>query len=335
MSLLRVENLDVRYPARHGEPSVKAVSDVSFSLEKGEVLGIVGESGCGKSTLARAILRLIPVHSGSIVFSGDEITYAARGKLKDVRRDMQVVFQDPFGALNPMHSVGRIIDEPLKVHDIGGSRPRSIRVKELLAQVGLPDSAMHRKPHEFSGGQRQRIAIARAIALHPKLLIADEAVSALDVSIQSQILNLLSELRKQLDLAMIFISHDLSVVRHISDRIAVMYLGHVVESGNTQTVLAHPQHPYTKALISAVPGWGRENSQRLELCSEIPDPGSPPGGCVFHPRCPFANLQCKTDKPDLQQRLIARDANEKTEKPLALSSFNACHLNMQYGSPVE
>lgn len=322
MTLLSVDKLCTRYPGKQGEPAVQAVTDVSLSLERGEVLGIVGESGCGKSTLARTILRLCDVHSGTIRFNNTDITAMNRRKLKLVRRDIQVIFQDPFGSLNPRHCVDTIISEPLRVHGVGSLAEQKARVRELLSMVGLPDSASRRMPHEFSGGQRQRIAIARALALQPKLLIADESVSALDVSIQSQIINLLGDLQKELGLALLFISHDVSVVRHLSDRIAVMYLGHIVETGDTKTVIGNPQHPYTQALMSAVPGWGAKNTKRIVLQGELPDPSNPPTGCVFNTRCSESMSRCREHRPTLQWRL-SRDGLRATQSP---KSCNACFL---------
>lgn len=304
MSLLALNSVHAQYPGRRGGPAVKAVSDVSFALEKGEVLGIVGESGCGKSTLARTILRLHDSSAGKITFDQKDITALTRRAMSTIRRDMQVVFQDPYGALNPRHTVGTIVGEPLLVHRIGTARERRDQVKELLSTVGLTASAYDQLPHEFSGGQRQRIAIARALALKPKLLIADEAVSALDVSIQSQILNLISDLREQLDLAILFISHDLSVIRHVSDRVAVMYLGRIVEIGSTSTVLDKPSHPYTQALVSAVPGWSNARSERIVLQGELPDPANPPIGCAFNTRCAHVTPRCQTERPALVSRQV-------------------------------
>lgn len=321
MSLLRVENLYTRYPGRPGEPPVQAVTDVSLAIAPGEVLGIVGESGCGKSTLARTLLRLCEVHSGTIHFDDKDITTMSRRELKTIRRDMQVVFQDPYGSLNPRHTVYSIISEPLRVHGVGTVTEQKARVSKLLDLVGLPESAAVRMPHEFSGGQRQRIAIARALALQPKLLIADESVSALDVSIQSQIINLLGDLQKELDLALLFISHDVSVVRHLSNRIAVMYLGHIVETGDTESVMNDPRHPYTQALMSAVPGWGDNAIKRIVLHGELPDPSNPPAGCVFNTRCSFVMPQCLEHRPALQWR-IPQNADKLTEASI---SCNACY----------
>ena len=294
MSLLELDNLSKTYPG-----GVRAVSEVSLTIEAGEVLGVVGESGCGKSTLGRTLLRLIEPSGGSIHFAGRDLTKLSRHDMKAVRRDLQVIFQDPFGSLNPRHTVGYIIAEPLVVHHVGDRQARARRVAELLNIVGLPEDAAGRYPHEFSGGQRQRIAIARALALEPKLLVADEAVSALDVSIQSQIINLIAELRQKMNLAILFISHDLSVIRHVSDRIAVMYLGRIVEIGPTEAIMTAPKHPYTQALLSAVPRPGVTRADRVILKGELPDPANPPTGCAFHTRCPKVMDICHTKRPVL------------------------------------
>ncbi|HEX2555682.1 MAG TPA: oligopeptide/dipeptide ABC transporter ATP-binding protein [Microvirga sp.] len=301
-ALLEIRDLSKVYPAPGGA-GVRALNRVSLTLHRGEVLGIVGESGCGKSTLGRALLRLIEPTSGQVLFEGEDITALDRAALKRRRRDLQIVFQDPFGSLNPRHRVGAIIREPLDVHRIGSSPERAARVRELLTIVGLPEDAAGRYPHEFSGGQRQRIAIARALALEPKLIVADEPVSALDVSIQSQIINLIADLRRRLGLSILFISHDLSVIRHVSDRIAVMYLGSIVETGPAGTVMETPTHPYTQALLSAIPrpdAAGRR--ERIVLKGELPDPAHPPSGCAFHTRCPFAMPVCTADPPALVPR---------------------------------
>lgn len=297
--ILQVRELTKHYPTKDGV-DVRALNGVSFTLRSGEILGVVGESGCGKSTLGRSLMLLETPTAGKIEFDGRAIQELRGRSLKDVRQDIQMVFQDPFGSLNPRHTVGTIVGEPLVVH----SRPnRRERVAELLDIVGLSPDAARRYAHEFSGGQRQRIAIARALALSPKVIIADEAVSALDVSIQSQIINLLIDLRSRLGLSMIFISHDLSVVRHVSDRIMVMYLGRAVEIARTGDLFERPRHPYTKALISAIPRIpGRDTmtvTSRIKLDGEVPDPRHPPSGCVFHPRCPIAAEPCSTDEPEL------------------------------------
>lgn len=297
MTFLEVKNLSKTYPSQNG-PAVHAVANVSFDIAHGEVLGVVGESGCGKSTLGRALLRLIEPSGGQVNVEGRDITTLKRGELKAMRRDLQIIFQDPFGSLNPRHKVGQVIGEPLVVHGVGTRADRDAKISELLKTVGLPEDAADRYPHEFSGGQRQRIAIARALALDPKLIVADEAVSALDVSIQSQIINLIAKLQKQFGLSIIFISHDLSVIRHVSDRIAVMYLGRIVEIGPTEQIMEHPQHPYTRSLLSAIPRVGEKRSRTI-LAGEVPDPSNPPSGCAFHARCPDAMGQCRRIRPEL------------------------------------
>ncbi len=297
-ALLEVEGLAKHYVDRRGR-RVRALDGVDFSLARGEVLGIVGESGCGKTTLGRTVLRLMAPDAGTIRFEGTDIAKLSGRALKPFRREMQMVFQDPFGSLNPRHKVGTIVGEPLVVHGVDGV---AARVGELLETVGLGAAAAGRFPHEFSGGQRQRIAIARALALGPKLVVADEPVSALDVSIQSQIINLIAGLRARLGLSMLFVSHDLSVVRHVSDRIAVMYLGRIVETGPTASIFARPRHPYTRALISAIPrppGSAAAPSARIVLKGEIPDPADPPPGCRFHRRCTQASERCAREMPEL------------------------------------
>ena len=299
-----------------GGAAIRALDGVSFSLGEGEVLGFVGESGCGKSTLGRTILRLVEPTGGSVRFQGEDITRLDRRAMIRRRRQMQVVFQDPFGSLNPRHRVGEIVVEPLEVHRIGDRRTRAARVAELLALVGLPADAAGRYPQEVSGGQRQRIAIARALVLEPMLLIADEPVSALDVSIQSQIINLLAELRVRLGLAMLFISHDRSVIRHVSDRIAVMYLGRIVEIATTAEIFDNPAHPYTRALLSAVPHTDpARRRERILLPGEMPDPAHPPSGCAFHTRCHHAMPRCSGERPLLAPRRIEGGTRE-----------TACHL---------
>ena len=313
--LLEVEGLATHYAGRGG--TVHAVDGVSFALAAGEVLGIVGESGCGKSTLGRTILRLLTPAAGTIRFMGEDIARLDPRAMARRRRDMQVVFQDPFGALNPRHRVAEIVGEPLVVHRVGDRASRASRVAALLDMVGLPADAGRRYPHEFSGGQRQRIAIARALALEPRLLIADEPVSALDMSIQSQIVNLLAGLRARLGLAMLFISHDLSVIRHVSDRIAVMYLGRIVEIGPAAEIFERPAHPYTQALLSAVPHTDPARRRaRILLAGEMPDPADPPGGCAFHTRCRHAVPGCAAQRPDLTARLVDGTAARAV----------ACHL---------
>jgi len=303
--LLTAENLVKHYRARDGDGLARAVDGVSLMLRKGETLGIVGESGCGKSTLARLVLRLIEPTSGRVLLDGEDILALKPGALRRRRRDMQIVFQDPFASLDPRMSVGRIIAEPLDIHNVGSPQERQRKVEDLLLMVGLDRSALDRYPHEFSGGQRQRIGIARAIALEPKLLVLDEPVSALDVSIQSQILNLLIDLKSRLDLSYIFISHDLSVVEHVSDRVLVMYLGRIVEEGTATQVLRQPRHPYTEALVSAVPG--AKKGPRIVLKGDPPSPEAVPAGCRFHPRCPKVMDICRhTPPPSIAQGGSAR-----------------------------
>ena len=296
--LLEASGVTVRFQTDGG--LLHAVEDVSFTLAPGETLGIVGESGCGKSTLARAILRLVEPTSGSVVFAGEELTRLPERAMRKRRSQLQLIFQDPFASLDPRCTIQATLEEPFIVHKIGSKAERRERIARLLAQVGLEPEAASRYPHEFSGGQRQRIAIARAIALEPKLVIADEPVSALDVSIQSQIINLLMDLRDAMGLAFLFISHDLAVIRLVSQRIGVMYLGRIVELAPTAALFATPQHPYTQALLAAIPEPvpGRKRQRRL-LKGELPSPENPPTGCAFHPRCPRAKERCKTELPAL------------------------------------
>jgi oligopeptide/dipeptide ABC transporter ATP-binding protein len=323
--LLDVRGLTKHFPGAGGR-TLRALEDVSFTLQKGEVLGIVGESGCGKTTLGRAVLRLVEPTAGSVLFEGDDLVALPAGAMKKRRRDLQIVFQDPFGSLNPRHKVRTLIGEPLTVHGEPGVRER---VAEMLALVGLPPDSGDRYPHEFSGGQRQRIAIARALSLSPKLLVADEPVSALDVSIQSQIINLIADLRKRLSLSMLFISHDLSVIRHVSDRIAVMYLGRIVEIGSAADVFERPAHPYTKALLSAVPVRpGEARRERIVLEGDLPDPSAPPPGCAFHGRCRHALPRCAGDRPSLVLRAVERPS----EHGVAHEARDvACHLHATLG----
>jgi oligopeptide/dipeptide ABC transporter ATP-binding protein len=295
--LLQVEGLTRHYPVGRGGV-VRAVEDVSFSLWPGETLGIVGESGCGKSTLARTVLRLLEPTRGRILFDGEDIGTLGTREMRRRRRHMQMVFQDPMASLDPRFTIRRILEEPLVVHGFGDRRARAARVRELLERVGLDASAADRYPHEFSGGQRQRIGIARAIALEPKLVVLDEPVSALDVSVQSQILNLLMDLRDQLRLSYLFISHDLAVVHAIADRVAVMYLGRIVELTTVDRLFARPAHPYTRTLLAAVPDPDPDRrGERLVPAGEPPDPERPPSGCPFHPRCPHATAVCRERLP--------------------------------------
>ena len=314
--LVEVEGLTKRFPVHRGilqrtVGHVHAVEDVTFTIHKGETLGLVGESGCGKSTTARLILKLIEPTSGTIRFEGEDVTRYSWRQMRPLRREMQMVFQDPYSSLNPRHTVGEIIGAPFAIHKTEGSRKR--KVQDLMERVGLNPEHYNRYPHEFSGGQRQRIGVARALALSPKLIVCDEPVSALDVSIQAQILNLLLGLQRDFDLTYLFISHDLGVVRHISDRIAVMYLGRIVELGASDEVYGNPRHPYTAALLSAVPKGegegGGARRDRIILTGDVPSPVDPPPGCAFHPRCPKARLVsgsredvpefCRNDIPQL------------------------------------
>lgn len=304
--LLSVSQLRVHFPVRGGvmlrqTGAVRAVDGVSLDIGPGETLGLVGESGCGKSTLGKAVVRLLKPTSGSIHFRDIDITRIDQRSLRPLRRDFQMIFQDPAESLDPRMSVRSIIEEPFIIHGLGTRAERVQWVDGLLDRVGLPASAAERYSFEFSGGQRQRISIARAIALQPALILCDEPVSALDVSIQSQILNLLMDLRERFGLSYLFISHDLSVVRHIADRVAVMYLGRIVETGPAEGVMRHPRHPYTQALITAIPRTGGTRRDRpLRLPGDVPSPANPPPGCPFHPRCPFAQDRCRRERPLLE-----------------------------------
>ena len=309
--ILEVRNLVKHFPVGGGgifsrhTGLVRAVEGVSFSIRRGETLGLVGESGCGKTTTGRCILQLERPTSGQVIFEGHELTGMTDAEMRPLRRRMQVIFQDPYSSLNPRMTVGQIIGEPLKVHGIVRDRGRRAeRVAELLSVVGLLPALADRYPHELSGGQRQRVGVARALAMEPSLIICDEPVSALDVSIQAQIINLLEELQERFGLTYLFVAHDLSVVRHISDRVAVMYLGKVMELADRQALYEEPLHPYTKALLSAVPIPDPEVEARREhivLGGEVPSPLNPPSGCVFHPRCPIAIEECKRVVPELRE----------------------------------
>ncbi|MBT4268474.1 MAG: dipeptide ABC transporter ATP-binding protein [Deltaproteobacteria bacterium] len=311
--LLKVKDLKQHFPLHGGIlfreiGRVFAVDGVSVSVEKGETLGLVGESGCGKTTLGRSMIRLYRPTAGEIIFDGLDITRLRQKELRGLRREMQMIFQDPFESLNSRHTVGEILEEPFLIHKIGTRQERQRSVAELLERVGLSAGASQRYPHEFSGGQRQRIGIARAIALKPKLIVCDEPVSALDVSIQSQILNLLIELQVEMGLTYIFIAHDLAVVKHISDRIAVMYLGKIVETTSSERVNSHPLHPYTQALISAIPVPDPTISrEKIILSGDVPSPVNPPSGCNFHTRCPVAREICRTTEPLLERQPTTED----------------------------
>lgn len=318
--ILEVQGLVKYYPVKKellqiGKETqyVKAVNDVSFNLYEGETYGLVGESGCGKSTIGRTLVRLIEPTDGKALYNGKDLFELKGEGMRDMRQEIQMIFQDPYSSLNPRKRIGQIIEEPLIIHSVGNKKERTEIAMDILNKVGLQLDHYYRFPHELSGGQRQRIGLARALVVNPKIIIADEPVSALDVSIQSQVINLLQELQEDLKLTYLFIAHDISVVRHISDRIGVMYLGHIVEEALTDSLLATPLHPYTQALLSAVPLPNpKAKKERIILQGEIPSPLNPPSGCVFHTRCPFVMDVCKVDKPVM-----------KEEKP---NHFVACHL---------
>jgi oligopeptide/dipeptide ABC transporter ATP-binding protein len=323
--LLEARRVKKYFPVRHGilgraTKSVKAVDDVSFQIFRGETLGLVGESGCGKSTLGRVLVRLQQATAGELVYEGRDLTTLPAREMRQLRREMQVIFQDPFGSLNPRFSIGDIIAEPLRVHGVAKGRARSARVAELLELVGLDPAVKERYPHQFSGGQRQRVGIARAIALNPKFIVADEAVSGLDVSVQAQVINLLMDLQRELGLTYLFIAHGLDVVRHISNRVGVMYLGKLVEVAETEQIFTSPAHPYTDALLSSqpVPDPHRVRD-RVVLQGEIPSPIDPPSGCRFRTRCERAQDRCTVEEPILQRI---------TDNQLA-----ACHFPLVVESP--
>ncbi|MEB3287539.1 MAG: dipeptide ABC transporter ATP-binding protein [Vampirovibrionales bacterium] len=304
--LIQLEHLSKRFPIRKGlfnrqVGEVQAVSDINMSIYPGETLGLVGESGCGKSTLGRCILQLIRPSEGKVIYAGQDLAKLSHQALRPLRKDLQIVFQNPYSSLNPRMTIGDTLAEPLQIHRLAtGSGMRS-RVQELLDMVGLPRDAAERYPHEFSGGQRQRVGIARALALNPRFIVADEPVSALDVSVQAQILNLLQSLKKDLGLTYLFIAHNLSVVEYISDRVMVMYLGQIVEIAPAKTLYKNPLHPYTKALMSAIPlpdpVLARKEDNRIRLVGDLPNPANPPAGCRFHTRCPYATQRCQVEVP--------------------------------------
>ena len=300
--LVEVRNLVKHFPVENSDDVVRAVDDVSFNIFAGETLGLVGESGCGKSTVGRCLLRLIEPTSGEVVFENKDVTKLNKKELRELRRDMQIIFQDPYASLNPRLNILSIVSEPLKIHGIGNKTEQKDRVADLLKRVGLDPNYMHRYPHEFSGGQRQRIGIARALALNPKLIIADEPVSALDVSVQAQVVNLLQDLQAEMGLTYLFISHGLAVVEHISQRVAVMYLGKIVEIADSHELYENPLHPYTKALLSAIPiPDPTRKRERIVLQGDVPTPINPPSGCRFRTRCPFAIEDCAREVPELRE----------------------------------
>ena len=321
--ILEAVGLTKHFPVRKGllstKVAVQAVDQVSFGVDPGEALGLVGESGCGKTTTGRMLVRLLEPTAGKLLYDGRDITHLKGQQLRKLRQDVQIIFQDPYASLNPRHTVGKIISTPMHVNRIDTKANVKKRVQELMELVGLNPEHYNRFPHEFSGGQRQRIGIARALALRPKVIVADEPVSALDVSIQAQVVNLLRELQRELGLAFVFIAHDLSIVRHFCDRIAVMYLGKVVEIGDRKQIYEMPSHPYTKALLSAVPDvtkLGDQGAQRVKLEGEVPTPLNPPSGCRFRTRCWKAQEICATEEPPL----------EKT----STGAVTACHFPEEY-----
>jgi peptide/nickel transport system ATP-binding protein/oligopeptide transport system ATP-binding protein len=343
-TLLAVQNLKKYFPVKGGflKRTVgycRAVDDVSFTIERGKTMGLVGESGCGKSTLGRTILNLQRLTEGNVIFEGKDISCLKGKDLKALRRQMQIIFQDPFASLNPRMTVREIISEPLKVHKIGSKQDQQAKLYELLSVVGMRKAALNRYPHEFSGGQRQRIGIARALALNPKFIVADEPVSALDVSVQSQVLNLISDLQHDFGISFLFISHDLSVVQHISHDVGVMYLGKLVEKASAEDLYDNPQHPYTKSLLSAIPSPDPAIvRERIALSGDVPSPIHPPSGCPFHPRCPEAIDICRSKMPkeinvgqEGREHLVSCHVVEAAfdQKPPMVSKIDPVSSNIQ------
>lgn len=315
--LLHVENLKKYFPTKEKDKFVKAVDNISFDIYKGETLGVVGESGCGKSTTGRLVLNLITPTEGVVEFKGQDLTKLSRRQMRSMRRQMQIIFQDPYASLDPRKTVMQILAEPFQIHNPEMSREEiQQKVVDLVKCVGLRPEHVYRYPHEFSGGQRQRVGIARAIALNPEFVVCDEPVSALDVSIQAQVINLMQDIKKEFNLTYMFISHDLRIIKHFCDRVMVMYLGNVVEIGTKEAVYEKRRHPYTQALLSAIPNVkSKEPQERILLTGDIPSPVNPPSGCPFHPRCRYCTERCKTEKPQL--------------RTMADGTQVACHLDME------
>ena len=315
--LINVENLKKYFPTSDKDKKVKAVDDISFQIFKGETLGVVGESGCGKSTTGRLVLQLLEPTEGKVQYAGQELTTMTRKQLRPLRKEMQIIFQDPYASLDPRKTVLQILAEPFQIHNPEMSREEIYdKVAELVKHVGLRPEHIYRYPHEFSGGQRQRVGIARAIALNPEFVVCDEPVSALDVSIQAQVINLMADLKKQFNLTYMFISHDLRIIKHFCDRVMVMYLGNIVEIGTKDAIYGKRRHPYTKALLSAIPNIKNpDQTDRILLTGDLPSPVNPPSGCPFHPRCSYCMEKCKTEKPCL--------------RTMADGTQVACHLDME------
>ena len=315
--LINVENLKKYFPTSDKEKVVKAVDDISFQIFKGETLGVVGESGCGKSTTGRLVLQLLEPTEGKVQYNGQELTTMTRKQLRPLRKEMQIIFQDPYASLDPRKTVLQILAEPFEIHNPEMSKDEIFdKVAELVKHVGLRPEHIYRYPHEFSGGQRQRVGIARAIALNPEFVVCDEPVSALDVSIQAQVINLMADLKKQFNLTYMFISHDLRIIKHFCDRVMVMYLGNIVEIGTKDAIYGKRRHPYTKALLSAIPNIKNpDQTDRILLTGDLPSPVNPPSGCPFHPRCSYCMEKCKTEKPVL--------------RTMADGTQVACHLDME------